>query len=157
MAPPKPKYTIDTCSLTAMRRVYPEDVFPGAWKKLSDLVKSGAVVSVEPVLDELKGQDDVVFQWAQSHRASFHPLDEAIQEEARRLLSTHENLVDLKRRKSEADPFVVAQAILNDCAVVTEERPSGGPHRSKIPDVCKTHRVECIALLEMLRREGLRL
>ena len=157
MVPPAPKYTIDTCSLTAMRRVYPEDVFPSAWRKLSGLAESGVLVSLELVLNELEAQDDVVFQWAENYRAVFHPLDEAVQREARRVLSTHQNLLDLKRRKSGADPFVVAHAIVNRCAVVTEEKPSGGPHKSKIPDVCKAYHVECITILEMFRKEGLRL
>ncbi len=157
MLPPAPKYTIDTCSLTAMRRVYPEDVFPSAWRKLSDLAESGVLISLDLVFNDLKAQDDVVFRWAENHRTLFRALDEAVQREASRVLSTHQNLLDLKRRKSEADPFVVAHAIVNRCAVVTEEKPSGGPHKSKIPDVCKAYQVECITILEMFRREGLRL
>ena len=74
-----PKYTIDTCSFTAMRRVYPEDV------------------------------------------------------------------------------FVIAAAIVHGCSVVTEEKPSGGPGKVKIPDVCKALKIECLNMLGMLRREGMRL
>jgi hypothetical protein len=149
-----PKYAIDTCSLTAMRRVYPLDVFPSAWEKLDELAISGSLVSTEQVFEELREQDDGAFDWAKRFRENFLPLDNDVQETARKILGTHANLIDLKRRKSGADPFVVATAMINSCAVVTEEKPSGGPNKSKIPDVCIAYGVECINVLEMLRREG---
>ena len=139
-----------------MRRIYPPDVFPGAWAKLSSLADLGLLVSIEEVSEELKCQeDDIVCEWAREHSAIFHALDGPVQKIAREILSTHSNLVDLKRHKSGADSFVVAHAILNKCTVVTEENPSGGTNKSKIPDVCRAYNVECIKLLEMLRRERL--
>jgi len=151
-----PKYSIDTCSLTAMRRIYPRDVFPSAWRKIEGLVESETLIAVEEVLEELKAQDDELLEWASDRLQMFVPLDQSLQTEAKLVLSSHPNLVDLKKRKSGADPFVIASAIVNDCTVVTEEKPSGGPGRPKIPDVCRAYKVECITVLEMLRREGLR-
>ena len=153
----KPKYTIDTCSLTEMRRVYPPDVFPGAWKKLGSLADSGILVSIEEVSEELKHQEDDVYEWACQHSSIFHPLDGPVQKQARKILSTHANLVDLKRRRSGADPFLIAHAIISKCTVVTEEKPSGGPDKFKIPDVCRAYHIECIKILDMFRKEGLRL
>jgi hypothetical protein len=153
----KPKYVIDTCSLTTLRRVYPRDVFSGAWLKLDDLASKNILVSSEMVYHELSSQDDEVTAWANEHDSIFIPLDAAVQIQAKEILRSHSSLVDLKRRKSGADPFVIALAIVMSCAVVTEERPSGGPPKVKIPDVCKAKGIECITLLEMLRREGLRL
>jgi hypothetical protein len=151
------KYTIDTCSRTTKRRVYPLDVFPSAWAKLDTLAADGTLISTEQVLEELKAEDDEVFAWARKFRGIFLPLDDNVQVTARKVLETHSNLIDLKRRKSGADPFVVATAIGNACSVVSEEKPSGGPQRSKIPDVCGYYKIECINLLEMLRRERLKL
>lgn len=153
----KPKYIIDTSSLTQMRRTYPIDVFPGAWDKLDSLAASGVMLSVENVYEELKSQDDIVFEWAQKFVHIFIPLDESIQTKVRQILKTHKTLLDLKKIRSEADPFVVASAILNGCTVVTEEKPSGGPNKSKIPDVCKAYGVECLPVIDMLRMEGLKL
>lgn len=152
-----PKYVIDTCSLTAMHRVYPRDVFPGAWDKLNDFAESGILASTEQVLEELRVQDDEAFRWASQHAGVFLPLDERIQIEARRILADHRKLVDLKKKRSAADPFVIATAMVYSCVVVTEETPSGGPEKEKIPDVCRAHGLECIQILEMFRREGLRL
>lgn len=124
---------------------------------LDHLADSGVLLSTEDVFEELKVQDDEVLRWARSHGEIFLALDEETQTEARNILATHANLIDLKTRRSGADPFVIASAITNGCAVVTEERPSGGPHRSKIPDVCRVYGIDCIPVLEMLRREGLKL
>src|SRR5437016_7896189 len=151
------KYVVDTSSFTSLQRTYPRDVFPGAWTLVDKLSRSGVLVSVEDVLEELKGQDDAVFKWAKKNKSIFLPLDEAIQTEAKNILGQRPNLVDLKRRKSGADPFVIAAAAVYSCAVVTEEKPSGGPPKVKIPDVCKLLGVRCMTVLDMLRDEGLRL
>ena len=151
------KYIVDTSSFTSLQRTYPRDVFPGAWTLLDKLSRNGVLISVEDVLEELKGQDDEVFKWAMKNKSIFLPLDEAIQVQARRILAERPTLVDLKRRKSGADPFVIAAAAVYSCAVVTEEKPSGGPQKVKIPDVCKHLNLRCIAVLDMLRDEGLRL
>ncbi|MDA3823219.1 MAG: DUF4411 family protein [Bacteroidales bacterium] len=150
------KYIIDTCSLTAMRRVYPRDVFPSAWDKLDELAESKTIASTEDVLEEIKSQDDEILEWANEYEEIFHPLSEEIQLSAIKILETHENLIDLKKKKSGADPFVIATAMVHSCAVVTEEKPSGGPSKSKIPDVCLDYGVKCMKILDMLRIEGLR-
>ncbi len=150
------KYIIDTCSLTAMRRVYPRDVFPSAWEKLDDLAESEIIASTEDVFEEIKSQDDEILEWAYEFEGMFHPLSEVIQLSAIKILKTHDNLIDLRKRKSGADPFVIATAMVHSCIVVTEEKPSGGPSRSKIPDVCQHYGIKCIKILDMLRKEGLR-
>jgi len=152
-----PGYVIDTCSLTALRRVYPEDVFPGVWDKLDKIAESGLLISTEEVYEELKVQEDVVFQWAKNHSTIFQPLDEITQREVKNILARHPDLIDLKKKKSSADPFLIACAKVNSCAVVTEERSSGAALRPKIPDVCRYERIVCISLLELFRREGLKL
>jgi hypothetical protein len=140
-----------------MRRVYPRDVFLGVWAKLDELADKTILVSSELVYTELAAQDDEVTAWAGMHSSMFIPLDNDVQIKAKAILKAHRNLVDLKRRKSGADPFVIALAMVIDCAVVTEEKPSGGPPKVKIPDVCKINGLECITLLDMLRKEGLKL
>ena len=108
------------------------------------------------MFEEIKAQDDEILEWANEFEEIFYPLTEEIQIEAIKILETHDNLVDLKKRKSGADPFVIATAMVHSCTVVTEEKPSGGPKKSKIPDVCKDYGVKCVKILDMLRSEGLR-
>lgn len=102
-------------------------VFPSAWKKLDELAAEEIVISSELVLFELESQDDYVTVWAKAHSPNFLPLDTAVQLQAKEILKSHKNLVDLKRRKSSADPFIIALAMTSACTVVTEEKPSGGP------------------------------
>ncbi len=149
------KYSIDTCSFTHLQRVYPQDTFPSVWQKFDELMSKGMVCSVEEVYLEIIAQTDSLSDWVSKNKDIFLPLDEEIQLNTKKILSTHSNLLDIKKNKSGADPFIIAVAMAYKCSVVTEEKPSGGPDRSKIPDVCKYYGIECITILDMLRREGL--
>ena len=151
------KYVIDTSSLTEMRRVYPTDIFPSAWKKLTDMAEAGILISAEDVYEELSAFDDEVLKWAKSQSQIFYPLDHDVQEQAAKILASHPSLIDLKKNKSSADPFIIATAIHNGCTLVTEEKLSNSPVKVKIPDVCKDYDIDCINLVEMFRRESLRL
>ncbi len=150
------RYVIDTCSLTKMRHTYPRDVFPAAWTMLTDLAEQSLMISVEDVLEELAVFDDEILQWAREQGHIFLPLSENIQSHAIRILTSHSALLDLKKNKSSADPFIIAAAIEHSCTVVTEEKASNSPNRYKIPDVCDAYNVDCISILEMFRREDLK-
>jgi hypothetical protein len=147
---------VDTCSFTALHRTYPREVptFEPIWRTVETLAAQGRLFSIDLVLDELNAVDDEISQWANAHPELFLPLDTEIQERAREILATYQRLVDYKKKKSSADPFLIAAAIVKQAVVVTEERPSGGPPALKIPDVCKPLRVDCIPLLEMIRRQS---
>ncbi len=151
-----PKYVIDTCSLTKMRHTYPKDVFPATWELLSDLARAGVLISVEDVHVELSLFDDEILEWANDYAQIFLPLSENIQARAVEILSTHPGILDLKKNKSSADPFVIATAMEHSCTVVTEEKASNSLVRCKIPNVCGDYSVDCIPIIEMFRREGLR-
>lgn len=149
------RYMVDTCSFTELRRAYPRPAFDAVWKLVEALAAAGRLLSIDEVLLELKAQDDEVSAWASAHESIFLPLAEDIQVRAREVLAQYPTLVDWKRRKSSADPFVIAAAEVKNATVVTQEKPSGGPPAVKIPDVCRGRRVQCIPLLEMLVAEDL--
>ena len=149
----QPRYIVDTCSFAELRRTYPQDVFPDVWKLIGRLAQAGVVASVEDVLLELATQDDEVHQWALARKSIFQPLDIPIQSAVLGILQTHPTLVDMKHRKSSADPFVIAAAQLHSATVVTQEKFSGGPPKVKIPDVCRDLGIPCIDILTLLRRE----
>jgi hypothetical protein len=151
------KYAVDTCSFTQLGRSYPFEIFPGVWEKIEKMISDGLICSIDEVYFEIVDQDDILSGWAKKRHHIFLPIDEDVQQNATNVLQTHSNLLDLRKNKSGADPFLIAAAMVHKCAVVTEEKPSGGPDRSKIPDVCKAYGIECIRVLEMLKREGLRL
>jgi hypothetical protein len=56
--------------------------------------------------------------------------------------------------RTQADPFVIAQAMAGCHTVVTEERAEGTNNRPRIPNVCAAKDVACINLLGMIRQLG---
>lgn len=148
------KYVIDTCSIAELRRRYPRNLFPGVWVHLEGLIATGVLRSIEDVSLELNVQDDELSEWANSQVDFFIALDESQQQAAKALLVAHPTLVDIKRNKSSADPFLIAAAQLHGAAVVSEEKPSGGPPKVKIPDVCNALGVRQISLLQLIAETG---
>jgi predicted nucleic acid-binding protein len=152
---PAALYMVDTCSFTELRRTYPRPHLDAVWRLVERVADDGRLLSVEEVFNELQAQDDEVAQWAMARRSLFLPLTEDIQQKAREILISHRTLVNIRRKKSGADPFLIAAAIVHNAIVVTQEKKSGGPPAVKIPDVCEAYGVRCIPLLTLLQQEGL--
>lgn len=150
-------YWFDTCSFTELRRTYPSDIFEPVWRFIGALLDSGQIKSVEDVYLEIQNQDDELSKWIEQWESAFLPLSDEIQLKAREILARFRTLLNLKKGKSSADPFLIGAASLNSGTVVTEEDKSGGPPRVKIPDVCTELRLPCVKLLDVLKREGLEL
>ncbi len=70
------------------------------------------------------------------------------------ILVSFEKLLDTRRNRSAADPFVIALAQIEGCAVVTGERSTGNLNRPNIPDVCAELKIPSMTLLQMIRHEG---
>jgi hypothetical protein len=83
-------------------------------------------------------------------------IDEQIQLNVIALLASHEKLLDTRAGRSAADPFVIALAQVEGCAVVTGERATNSLERPNIPDVCAALGVRCMNLLDMVREQGWR-
>lgn len=146
-----PKYIIDTCSFSELKYRYSEDVFEGIWKQVLDEIEKGTIMSCEEVYEELKKQDDDFFERFSKYKYMFIDINDEIQEELIIILKEHENILDLKKKKSGADPFVIATAKVYNCTVVTEEKRSNSTKIEKIPDVCNAYGIKCITFLDMLR------
>ena len=89
-------------------RHYPEDVLPGLWMNLADLIEIGSVRCPEEVRLELKRQDDGLAKWADKQKGLFLPLDEPIQIATARVLRDHSLLMKATKNRNGADPFVIA-------------------------------------------------
>lgn len=147
-------YCIDTSSiLEAWVRTYPRDIFPGFWINLQELIDSGRLISPEEVLQEIQRKEDDVAVWAKSQTQFFVPFDEHQEEHFITVMTDHALLISNTKRKHDADPFVIALAKTQGCAVITEER-SGSLSKPKIPDVCKALGIDCFSVLDLMRREG---
>lgn len=150
------KYSLDTSALLdGWRRYYAPDVFPGVWERLDELIRDGHLRASDEVLREVQKKDDEVAEWVgQRGELLFVETDDELQFALRVIMRDHPKLVDTRSGRSAADPFVIALARIASCAVVTGERPTHSPSRPNIPDVCRALGVECLSLLEVLRREG---
>jgi hypothetical protein len=149
------KYSIDTSAiLDGWVRYYPPDRFPSVWRNMEGLIASGDLRASEEVLVELKKKDDDVCKWAKSQAGLFVPIDDPVQEIVKKILSDFPGLVDAKKNRSAADPFVVGVASVNSLTVVSGESPSNNLAKPKIPDVCSAIGIKHIRLLELFAAEG---
>ncbi len=134
-------------------RSYPRANFPSLWTKIEGLVTQGDLAATELVLGELEKKDDDAFRWAKARKQMFVSIDGAIQTVVSDILSKHERLVDQRKGRSGADPFVIALAELNGCAVVTDENV-GTEAKPHIPYVCGVRRIKVLTVLELIQAEG---
>jgi Domain of unknown function (DUF4411) len=147
------RYSIDSSSLIeGFRRIFPYDIVPTFWNvHLPSLIEDGAVRATELVRWELEAEDDEVFNFVRNLDDLFVAVDEPVQHVVREILRDEPRLI--RAGRSGADPFVIALAEINTCAVVCEEHRK--PSAPKIPDVCDMRQIPCIPLLELVRAEGL--
>lgn len=129
-------YSLDTSALLdGWVRYYPPDVFGTVWTSLAQLGKAGTAIVTEEVVVELEKKADDVCKWTKKE-LTVVPIDGPIQVEVGQILAVHPRLVDNRKNRSKADPFVIALAKIKGFTVVTGEKPSGNLEKPKIPDVC---------------------
>jgi hypothetical protein len=149
------RYSIDTSAiLDGWVRYYPPDTFPGLWVRLEGLVDDGSLRATEEVLHELERKDDTVHGWLKERSHMFVPIDNEIQPAVAAILSRFERLVDTRKNRSAADPFVIALAQIEGCIVVTGESATNNLAKPHIPDVCAALGIQPISLLQLIRMEG---
>lgn len=149
-------YSIDTSALLdAWIRWYPPDLFPKLWLNIEALINEQRLFASEEVLVELEKKDDEIYKWAKKQKI-FYPLTTEIQSIATQILTKFPRLVDSRRERSQADPFVIALAKHKNCKVITGEKNFGTDDRPRIPIVCKEFGVEWINIVQLIRTEGWR-
>ena len=146
-------YCLDTSSLvTSWHLRYPVDVFPTLWNRIDEWGKIGRILAPEEVIREIEKIEDDLNEWLRQRPYISQPPDEQVQREVRDILGPgrFSRLVDTKKGRSIADPWVIAQARVSKAVVVTEEKLSEG-RSPKIPDVCRAVGIEYINVLELIR------
>lgn len=149
------QYSIDTSAiLDGWIRWYPPDVgiFSVFWEKIATFAQNGTILVSEEVLLDLKKHDDGAYKWSKD-KFQVHKTDEAVQNAVREILHSHQRLVDTRTGRSASDPFVIAVAKLQSCAVLTGEKPTGNVNKPNIPDVCNTLGIKSVNLVEFIREQ----
>lgn len=148
------RYSIDTSAiLDGWTRHYPPDIFPALWGKFEALINDGVLRATEEVFFELERKDDGVFNWVKNRPQMFIPINEEIQVAVNNIMTSYEGLVDERRNRSIADPFVIALAQIHSCKVVTGEIFSNNLSRPRIPNVCRDLDIPSINFLQLVREE----
>lgn len=147
---PDSVYCIDTSALIHLKRLYPMDIFQSVWQELGRLARSGRLIAPHEVFKEIEFKDDELLQWAKRHRRMFRKLDAEQARKVREISETFPSLTDPNKEIPDADPFIIALAVI----VVTQESRGRSKGKIQIPDVCDHYGLECIAALELFRREN---
>ena len=150
-------YSLDTSSLiAAFHEWYPIKNFPTLWDKIDELIRNHRLKMSDVVFEEAM-RDAEIMEWCSQRKLGQHLRSishESIQEKINEIQSTFPGLVDARRGKSEADPWVIAFAmVIPNSIVVTQESP-GSVTKPKIPDVCEHFDVECIKIVDLIKREN---
>jgi hypothetical protein len=120
---------------------------------MEHLIDSGDLRASDEVLHDLKRKDDDVLAWALDQRGMFVETEARVWTLVQHILSVHKKLLDTRKSRSGADPFVIALAEIEKCGVVTDEKATGSDSRPNIPDVCSARGVPCITFLEMIQEQ----
>jgi hypothetical protein len=116
---------------------YAPDQCPEYWEILDELAKDGRIFCCDEVKREIEKQDDDLWRWLKARPHFVQDVNEEIQRHVRAILKQYPLLVNSRKDRSMADPWVVAHALACGAVVVTKEMPGGGHGKNpKIPDVC---------------------
>jgi hypothetical protein len=121
---------------------------------MDKLVTDGKVCACRQVLEELKARDDDVYAWLKQRSNIVIEIDADRFALAQAISADFPGWAD--RKRSGADPFVVALAEQRGFQVITGERPANTlkGNKTKIPDVCGHRKVAWGAVIDLIRAEG---
>jgi hypothetical protein len=142
----QPPFIFDTSSFRVLGNYYP-DRFPTFWKRFTESIAVGHVLSVKEVFNELERYDDsLIWPWAQEHKHVFEPLSDAEGAFVVEIFSvSHFRALignkQILQGRPVADPFLIASACARVGRVVTEEEHK--PNAAKIPNVCEYFGIDC--------------
>ena len=123
------------------------------WTNIEELIANGYLVATDEVEVELSKKGDAVHEWTLGQPKLYQPLTEEVQIQVSEILLQFPRLVDERKERSQADPFVIAQAIVSGGVVVTGEK-EGREGRPRIPYVCNQLGIDCITFLQFIQRNG---
>lgn len=138
------------------------------WDELATMMSKGVITShkyvYEEIVSEATENPDFITKWLLTKKAHFEneSVEQAI--EVASILEKFPKLIDPEREKEQADPWIVAQAIVLDrqtslldeveYVVVTQEF---GNSPKKIPTACKHFKIRCITLKDFFSETDIKI
>jgi predicted nucleic acid-binding protein len=151
-------YCLDTnVFIEAWNKYYSQELCPDYWNLLESLAEQKTIFCPVEVRYEIEQIDDELAAWVKRRPYLFKDVTDRVNHHMRSIMSTYPRLVDSTRKRSMADPWVIAHAIAENAVVVTKEVPAGDhTPRVKIPDVCNALGVAWMNDFDFLDTIGVR-
>ncbi len=156
-------YLIDTDIFIAAKNLhYGMDFCPAFWEWLIQANRTGKLLSIDAVGDDLADGGDELAEWAKGRDDGFFvsPIEADLAALGRvsQWINDHQTYTAAAKQTflGCSDYFVVAQALAGGHTVVTHEKPENSVHRVKIPSVCVALKVKYMTCWQMLRTEHAR-
>lgn len=152
------QYSLDAGALiSAHRHTYPFDMFGIWWSWIERVIAQDKVFACEETFSEIR-RGDFLYWWAQEEKRKnpdfVRKTGSAEIEKYERIIASYPHLGATSESLSMADIYIIAHAWETGTTVVTEEKRTNNPQPKKIPDVSRELGIECINLLDFMRREG---
>lgn len=151
-------FLVDTNILVeAYRRYYAFDLVPSFWDFLDRNFEAGNLVSIRPVLDELKEGNDALTEWAKDRPQFFKDIADLATFQMMSEIADWVKEQDYRQSAVDeflriADYLLVAYVAAHGLTVLTHELPS--PESKKcvlIPDVCRAFGIDYADTFTMMR------
>ncbi|MEQ6886491.1 DUF4411 family protein [Salicola sp. Rm-C-2C1-2] len=153
-------YLLDTNAyLEAKQRYYRFNICPGFWHWLTSESHPEELLSVKPVLEELKYYEDDLSGWAKNNARFFASVDDentqAYFAGIAEFVAGHE--IFQERHKASfldaADPWLIAKAMTLGATLVTHEKlEASNSTKVKIPNICQEFSVPYCDTFDLLER-----
>lgn len=145
---------MDTSSLLeAWGHSYRPQNFRTFWRRLDLLIAEGRCVICEEVRTEVEEDANKLIDWVKQHPGLVVDFSRDQELVVQRIIRAYPKLVNIKKNKGWADPFVIALAQVQGHIVVTEEGP-GTQDSPRIPFICRVYGVDCMNLSDMIAMRG---
>ena len=144
------KYCLDANVLIeAWRKYYSPKFCPDYWDILNTLGADDKIYMPQIVYEEITRTEDELSAWLKKSKIKAHEIKEPVTECLKQIYAAdpaHKLLVDSKKYRSLADPWVIAHALSDNACVVTKEEKITASNKDKIriPNVCENMSVRCI-------------
>lgn len=158
----EPTYCLDSNVLIqAWQKYYSPKYCPSYWEVLNELGEEDIIFIPSMVYDEIVRTDDELSEWLKSSKIKSKPITADVTEILKSIYAAdpnHKHLVDSKKGRSLADPWVIAHAIKEGSIVVTKEEKVTALNSTKIkiPNVCDNLGVKWTNDYKMVENLGLK-
>lgn len=145
------KYIIDTSSILSQKDDEPHRrrVYKKQWENIDELIRAQIIITCSEIIDEIR--DEEITTRLIGLQCVVLKIDDEIQENVIKVVTTIPKLIDFKQDRSSGDAFLIATAMKYNLTVVTEESKTSD---KKIPFACQMLSIPCINIIELCEHEN---